>query len=184
MAIIGISGHAQSGKDKTASIIQEFCPKQYWVVQKFATPLKTVAAYLTGFPVDAFEDNDFKCKRLGEEWGCITVREFLQKLGTDAVRNNLHKNTWVNQVMSTYESYLNHPNWIITDVRFPNEADAILKNDGFIIRLNRQVGEVMPHESETALDHYQNFKYVIDNNGSLDFLKDYIRNILKSEKLL
>ena len=33
-----------------------------------------------------------------------------------------------------------YPNWIITDVRFPNEADAIKGRGGIIIRVNRKHG--------------------------------------------
>jgi len=32
----------------------------------------------------------------------MTVRDFLQKLGTDALRNGLHENVWVNALMSDY----------------------------------------------------------------------------------
>lgn len=83
----------------------------------------------------------------------LTYRELLQYLGTDLLRNQLHENVWVNAVMSKYipeykfndgtkasvENWHNTrlPNWIITDVRFPNEAKAIKDRGGIIIKVER-----------------------------------------------
>lgn len=93
----------------------------------------------------------------------MTVREFLQKLGTDAVRFGLHPNTWVNALFSDYkEDTLTdkpnklsdhpklvslgikqfvpvYPKWIITDTRFPNEAKAIKDRGGIVIRVVRDI---------------------------------------------
>lgn len=86
----------------------------------------------------------------------MTGREFLQKLGTDAIRNGLHENTWVNALMSEYKDGNNPfnfkkdensphpleevwPNWIITDTRFPNELAAVKERGGITIRVNRDI---------------------------------------------
>lgn len=39
----------------------------------------------------------------------MTVREFLQKLGTDGLRNGLHPNVWINALMADYKSVWNDP---------------------------------------------------------------------------
>lgn len=93
----------------------------------------------------------------------LTVREFLQKMGTDACRDNIHSNIWVNALMSDYTP---EKKWIITDTRFPNEAKAIKDAGGIMIRINRGVHDTTKmHISETALDDYE-YDYVIDNNGT------------------
>lgn len=93
---------------------------------------------------------------------------------------------------------LQYPMWCITDVRFPNEAKAIKERGGIIIRVNRDFeqlkrdrGFYIPkdslspkHESETALDNYDGFNYVIDNDGSIEALKEKVKVILVREKLL
>ena len=72
----------------------------------------------------------------------------------------------------------NFPNWIITDMRFLNEMEAVKKKDGITIRVNRNLEESKnQHESETELDSAE-FDYVIDNNGSIEDLIDKIREIL------
>jgi hypothetical protein len=97
-----------------------------------------------------------------------TVRDLLQKLGTDAVRDHVHPNAWVNALMSEYKGKVSartvlvdfskegddivqeatpfiegeFPNWIISDCRFPNEGQAIKDRGGVIWRINRPQNEL------------------------------------------
>lgn len=59
------------------------------------------------------------------------------------------------------------PFWLMPDVRFPNEVDAIHKKGGFIIRvINRNMPEpANEHISEKALDGHP-FQYIIYNEGT------------------
>ena len=79
------------------------------------------------------------------------------------------------------------PNWIITDVRFPNEAKAIKDRGGVVIRVNRPLERlgnsklpklrhtsITQHPSETALDDYDDFDYVIENDGTVQDLIDKV----------
>ena len=140
-----------------------------WEIKKFAGKLKTTASLLTGIPVEEFEDQEFKKTNLSNEWSIgygkkldgsytdvspMTVRELLQKLGTDAMRDNLHENVWVNALFADYRSEHKKdkqvtpvdvsfdkstlPNWIITDTRFPNEMEAIEERGGITIRVVRE----------------------------------------------
>jgi hypothetical protein len=199
-----------------------------WEIKKWAGKLKTIASILTGIEEKNFEDQEFKKTNLGSEWNVLkmkpgkrqdgifpkkvdmesvpmTVRDFLQKLGTDALRNGLHSNVWVNALMSDYhptpdktmdesfkEQFLTGrsqihyalPNWIITDTRFLNEAQAIKEKGGIMIRVDRPgVIAVNDHPSETELDNY-NFDYKILNGSDLVSLMFTVHNILKKEKIL
>lgn len=81
------------------------------------------------------------------------------------------------------------PNWIITDVRFPNELKAIKDRNGINIRVNRPYYDtsmkalVNAHESETALDNAE-FDYTIDNDSTIEDLVVKVKNILLKERLL
>ena len=216
--IIGINGYSNSGKDAVGAIIQylqcsppiqvsieEICAKysdyeelldeqSEWEIRKFAGKLKDIASHLTGIDIEDFEDQEFKKTLLGSEWG-MTVREFLQKLGTDALRTGLHDNVWVNALMADYtpawttdegahDPVQELPNWIITDVRFPNEAQAIKDKGGIVVRINRPgVEPINNHSSEVGLDHWK-FDYKIVNNSDLFELKENVKSILKHIKLL
>ncbi len=88
---------------------------------------------------------------------------FKQVLGTDALRNGLHENTWVNALMAEYKSGpfcpdapaeddTKLPDWIITDTRFPNEAQAIKNAGGIVNRVDRSgIKDIYAHPSETGL---------------------------------
>lgn len=207
--IVGLSGYAKSGKDTVAEMIQELTTVNGttpWVIKKYSGKLKEVASILTGIPVDNFEMQSTKEMELGEEWDGwgyrgrndgtpvmphftgdpyrkrMTVRELLQRLGTDAIRNNLHDNAWVNALMSEYRppklSEYYPSKWIITDVRFQNEAHAIKERGGFIVRVHRPgVGPVNNHPSETSLDEWP-FDYILTNDTDLAGLKESVKQLI------
>lgn len=131
-----------------------------------------------------------------------TPRILLQYIGTDLFRKLIHENVWVNATMIDYKFncrpiYLEpqrfepdliaieESKWIITDVRFPNEADAIKQRKGINIRLQRNsdIEQVNEHLSETALDLYQ-FDYVINNNGTIEELIEQVKQILIKENII
>ena len=124
----------------------------------------------------------------------VTPRLLLEIIGTDIVRT-INPDIWVNSLMNDYISYADaisgtskikklYPNWIIGDVRFPNEVKAIKEKDGIIIRINRETNYVSNHSSEIALDDYEDFDYTIDNNNCIDCLIEKVKEILKHEKII
>lgn len=206
--IIGINGKIGSGKDTIGEIIQGLSitnGRREFEIKKFAGKLKQTASLLTGIPVEKFEDQDFKKTDLPNEWCYIengyaaknmTVREFLQKLGTDAMRNGLHTNVWINALFADYRNFhtdkfsvrqgINepeYPNWIITDMRFENEMEAVEQREGITIRVVRPGTTVGTHPSETALDDAE-FDYEIINDGYISDLIDKVIDILTLEKLI
>ena len=212
--IIGISGKIGSGKDTIGEIIQHICITnggREFQIKKFAGKLKTIASLLTGIPLYEFELQDFKKTLLGEEWGTVrqnplnaippfedvqfnelmSVRELLQKLGTEAMRDGLHQNVWVNALMCDYRrpkmSEPNPSNWVITDVRFPNELAVVNDVNGLTIRVVRpqiETANFKPqHPSETALDKAK-FDYTIINDAGIPELIEKVREILVIEKII
>lgn len=121
----------------------------------------------------------------------ITVRQLLQWVGTDAMRDVIHKNVWINALFVDYNakklisrepsyaytidefanlhSEATLPKWIITDVRFPNEVEAIKNRGGIVIRVIRDnvVSNIdKDHPSETALDDFSDFDEIIYNDDT------------------
>ena len=159
-----------------------------WEIRKFAEPLRKVASILLNLPEDYLYTDAFKKSYLPPQWDVVrqtvendehsndvyralpmTGREFLQKLGTDAIRNGLHENAWLNGFISQYTP---SSKWFITDTRYPNEYYAVKKKDGIVIRVIRPSAvsnTVNEHISETSLDNMP-FDYVIINDGSLEDL--------------
>ena len=143
----------------------------------------------------------------------LTPRLLLQIIGTECIRDKVHPNAWVNALMSEYK-YLgsknienqevitvnirkDYPNWIITDMRFPNELEAVKSRGGITIRVNRPYDslnqdslfslqkqqETNNHPSETALDNAE-FDYTIENNSTIEDLIHTVSLILKKEKII
>lgn len=180
--LIGISGHKQSGKNTVASMLQYllYCKahnivslyedwklgnyKSDWIIKSFAENLKKCISIIFNIDPENLEKEEFKCQKIPKIFGDYTWREVLQKVGTDLFRNQFNINIWVNSLAS----YYNGENWIISDVRFPNEVDFITKNKGIVIRVSRnKVLYNDKHISETILDDFKGFNYGITNNGSL-----------------
>ena len=174
--IIGFSGYARSGKDTVASMITDI--DSSFNIKKFSGKLKQVASILTGIDASLFESQSVKDSPLHgwevTDYGVtrpMLVRDLLQRLGTEAIRNGLHNDAWVNALFCDYRQ---GDNWLITDVRFPNEYAAIKKGGGIVVRVNRDGVEPRNgHSSETALDNYS-FDFTIDNNSSTEALSDNV----------
>ena len=212
--IIGINGKIGSGKDTVGSIIQYltatdtsdkalgFIKLGYGIegyhnstfeIKKFAGKLKQIGSILSGVLVEMFEDQEFKKLNMNPEWG-MTYREFLQKLGTEAMRDGLHTNVWVNALFADYKTFNEpsmypnggggkHPNWIITDMRFPNEMEAVELREGVTIKVVRPGTAVGTHPSETALDDAY-FDHVISNDGTIEDLVEKVRQVLTIERII
>ena len=92
----------------------------------------------------------------------MTAREFLQYFGTDVCRK-IYDNIWVDRCIADIK-FENPLLSIVDDCRFPNEADAIQRAGGKVIRLTRSPHQDS-HASESALSEWDNFDAVIDNEG-------------------
>tara|TARA_R110000772_G_scaffold17946_3_gene49938 strand:+ start:104754 stop:105722 length:969 start_codon:yes stop_codon:yes gene_type:complete len=69
-----------------------------------------------------------------------------------------------------------YPNWLITDVRFPNEINAIKKNGGITIRVNRPMSQRFPELWEKHQKEEGKFK---NPEFFMAWIKDYDNEIYK-----
>jgi len=68
---------------------------------------------------------------------------------------------------------------VISDVRFPNEALFILRNNGILLHVFREDKEkVTEHSSEIPLKVLPG-DLVVSNNGTIDELYDNVERVLK-----
>ncbi len=151
-------------------------PKQWWYFKNIHTKEIVPYKHLKHKTIASLDLNN---------WVLVkpTYRRMMQKIGTDAGTGKIHPFLWV---ISTLQSYNNKNNevWAITDVRFPDEVEAIRNLGGITIRLERNSNNKDTHLSETALDKYEGFDYIIDNNKSFSELTEQIKQILIKERLL
>jgi hypothetical protein len=167
--IIGLSGYAQSGKNTVADILVDH---HGFIALAFADPIKELVYDINP------KINSIEIQKLVNEYGWDIVkqdpevRRLLQTTG-EAGRQGIDEYLWVamtlSQIKDPYEG-----RYVITDVRFPNEAAAITAQGGQIWRIERPgVDAVNDHVSETALDAWV-FEETIINDGTIEDLKKKI----------
>lgn len=177
--LIGICGRKRSGKD---SISDMFINEFGFVKRSFAGPLKEACRIIFGFSDEQVNGN--LKEKIDETWG-MTPRYILQAVGTDLFRNQIDKNIWIKSM----ECFLrNNPdkNVIVPDIRFANEADFIRScpgRQGILIKVERPSLGVNKdtHPSETEMENYNNFDFLIVNNQSLAYLQGTLFTKLVSD---
>ena len=127
MSIIGITGYKRSGKDSVASAL---AVHQFERVA-FADALKSMALAIDpqvstrGSRLIPFNAGYAPLTKVVNRYGwevaksAPQVREFLQRLGTEGVREHLGENAWV-QALEL--KLVDGKNYAVADCRFPNEV--------------------------------------------------------------
>lgn len=170
--IIGLSGYARSGKDTVAAILAE----DGWERRAFADPLREMLLRL-----NPIADGELRVQDLVSLYGWDDaktlypeIRELLQRLGTEAGREILGDDIWVKTTLST----MSGGKYVITDCRFPNEADAIRAAGGQVWRIHRPgFGPVNAHATENSMESYK-FDAHIHNDGDLYDLTVLVNSVV------
>lgn len=154
--IIGITGYKRSGKDTAADVIASMLGMERI---QFAQPLKEMLRTLLriqGISEDTIEaciHGDLK-EAPAPPLGRKSPRHAMQTLGTEWGRTFLDPEIWVNIALD--RAAVSAGGAVITDVRFPNEADAVRLAGGTILRVDRPETAPEPgadlHTSERGID--------------------------------
>jgi hypothetical protein len=143
--LIGIAGPKRSGKDTLA---RGLCAALGLSQDSFAGPLRAFVANTLGMTLAELED----AKEAPIAWlDGITPRHLMQTVGTEWGRRMIHADLWLRACLARLPA----EGAVISDVRFPNEAEAITNAGGAVIRISRPgAGEGDSHASETPLPNY------------------------------
>ena len=112
----------------------------------------------------------------------FTWRHAAQTIGTEWGRNCLEENFWVKITMAQLDP---NKNYIFSDVRFENEAEAITARDGIVVELQGrsvELGESAKHASESGLSD-ECISYVIWNTKGVDYLQAKLDTIVRVEQV-
>ena len=154
--LIGFGHRAQVGKDSAAEVLVGYG----WKRLAFADPIRHVLADMDGNVARLVNAIGWE-----EAKGLHHVRGKLHATG-EILRRRLGKDCLINYAMSQVTD-----GTVITDVRYPEEAEAILALGGSVVRIDRDAAPVLRFPSEHQLDGWDKWTAVIDNNGTLDELR-------------
>lgn len=171
--IIGLSGYAQAGKDTVAEIMG----------RKYGYERVAFADKIREFLYDMNPSTGtelLKAKVDSEGWEQAKrhpeVRRLLQTTGM-AGRTLFSEMFWIDQVFSQLDS---EKKYVITDVRFTNEANSVKKFGGEIWRIKRQgIEAINSHVSESEMDRYH-VDRILSNGGTLEELELLVQTRMDS----
>lgn len=148
--LIGLTGRARSGKTTAAEhLARTYLLEQY----AFADPLRDGLMAIFNLDPTDFE-GDRKEQPLG--WLDCSPRQLMQSMGTEWARNTVHPDVWVKLAEQNLE-YMTKAlgavlGFVVSDVRFENEADLIRRRGGTVIHILRPNAlAVNPHISEAGI---------------------------------
>jgi hypothetical protein len=176
--IIGLGFRARSGKDTVATHLVN---NYNYIQESFAYPLKEyIGRKILGFN-DKQLFGGWK-EIIDPEWG-RTPRQMLQLIGTDALRNVVHKDFFVIPMKRKLKEHMMN-GWqiVISDCRMLNEAKMIKDMGGLLIRIDRNNADKISnaqHSSEIELIDYDKWDYIIENNGTLEELYVNVDKVMR-----
>lgn len=159
-----MSGKARSGKNAAAeAILKEYQVRTF----AFADEVKKIAYKYFGWHGEKDE--------LG--------RKLLQDIGTTG--RDYNRDLWANKTVDMIQEWSlqssDNQLAVVTDTRYPNEIQRVKHefSDVVTIRITRDSVEKLKHPSETALDQWTDWDYVVENNGSLEEFQMKILEIME-----
>lgn len=159
--IFVLSGKAKSGKNLLADKIENYYKNKRCIQISYAFYLKNYVKNIYGWS-GSEEDKP---------------RELLQKIGIDLIKNKIDSNLLIRRVCEDIKVYgYFYDIIIITDARLKDEIETPkrLFNNVVTIRIDsiyydkKMTIEQMNHITETNLDNYDKFDYIINDFDKLE----------------
>lgn len=184
--IIAICGAKRSGKDTIADVlVTSYGYKKI----KIAEHLKSMLQVVFGFSEDQLESN--KKDEVDPIWG-VTPRVLMQYMGTDIMQYdiqniipNIGRTIWIKRVVDTYIEKNKHQKYVISDLRFVHEYDALLKYNAYIIQVRRNKNkDIITDNLHSSEIEYRNIpaNIILDNTGDITDINLKIKMVIESIK--
>jgi len=179
MRNVALMGRAGAGKDSVAkALAARFDHARVAFADAVRDMALAVDPIITGY-VDVGGVSFWRLSELvdihgwdGAKRGFPEVRRFLQRLGSEGVRDTIHPDTWVALAHRKVQAAWDDGRFVaVTDVRFPNEL-AWARRHGFLcVWVDRPTALDGSHASERAVGP-SDADVVLYNGGSLEDLAE------------
>lgn len=193
MKLIGLAGRKHSGKDTVCTIIGALVGSESVARVAFADALKIEVfdwledgmpgtdipevVYYAALDLDGLDPRpDLACDIDKLAWvdrNKLELRKMLQVWGTD-YRRKQDETYWIRKCREriAQKASEGYKVIVVTDCRFPNEADMVKELGGELVLVSRPgLPNDDPHPSETAMAGYDGYDYSIVNDGTIQQLK-------------
>lgn len=186
--IIGLCGRIGSGKGTAADLLVS---EHGFAKTSFADSLKDGVSAMFGWPRHLLEGDTTESRewreQIDEFWTretgrTITPRLVLQEVGTDCMREGFYDGVWISLLKKRIQESPD-TDWVISDVRFANEVDAVRELSGNVFEVLRGpapewLADFKAFGTKPQGVHESEWRYLeanipdkIDNTGSLEDLK-------------
>lgn len=172
MKIIAFGHRKRTGKDTLAKALAEALSekvgKQFVKKAAFADPLYFICHMLyswDGFATKEDYDLELADKTVVLPTIGKTPRQILIEMGTPAIRDVVYSNTWIDYTLRKQSSDLKF--LFISDLRFPNEFNAVKEAGGICVRIDRPSIPNTEDLADSALANETRWDSIITNDGSL-----------------
>lgn len=168
--IIGLTGYARSGKDSVADLLVE----KGFIKVAFADLIRESLLILNPY-VGSFRLKEYvvlhgwdKAKTAIPE-----IRRLLQVFGTEIARDLYGESFWLDQLKNRFDIDNPDKNWVISDVRYDNEAEMIRKNGQVWNVIRPGIGPVNNHSSDQGISSNLIDRIILNSAGT-KFLEDQV----------
>lgn len=188
--IIAFSGYSRCGKDTATAMAVDMLMRtdhnidtvykhKYPCSDKFAATLKQILTYLFDLSEEEVEGSlkEIPLDRFSSK---ISPRQAMIQLGM--LGRTWDENLWVNATIRRAQARGPDVVTLISDLRFYNEYLRVKEAGGFVVSITRPMVEPDPTSINVAEHDIQKIRsvadFVIHNNGSETFLRDYVERAL------
>ena len=173
--LIGLIGNKRVGKSTFADYLVD--SKGFKTIA-FADPIKEGVKIM--FDLTEEQVNGDLKEVVDQRWG-RTPRNFLQTIGTDLCRNTFGQDVWIKRMKMEIEKKMSQKaDIIVSDIRFPNEADAVKDMGGILIKITNPRIQTKKdgHISEKLIDQIKYDKLIVNDKETVEQYHKDIDNLL------
>lgn len=189
--IIGCTGPAQVGKDSVGKVlVDHFGYTRIAFADKMKAALYALNPWVTprdvksGVEFKQFPTGTWKLQQVVDSVGwdraklLPEVRGLLQRLGTEAGRDVLGEDVWIEAAWKDLDTPLYAARVVVTDVRFENEARWIRNHGGQVVHVSRPgYGAWNEHVSEAGVGK-EPMDWEVANDGGLGDLRSKVEGLM------
>lgn len=171
MILVSLTGEAESGKDTFYGLLSAELYLHYVQVYSiaFATKMKESLSMITCIPLEHF----YRAKNDKIDKYNMTIRELMQRY-SDVTKELLGEDLYIKCAEHELNSIKEYKDTVVifTDSRHKAELNWLNSKGAIMVRINDSRVKKMNHRSETEMDEFNKWDWIIENDGTISDLRE------------